>query len=269
MRDLPKHLVIWGILLLELFPFWLMLQTSLKDNRLFYENPFLPAPPSQWVWSNYLEAGRLLLPAIANSLAVAVVVTVGTLFFALLGAYFYGRKRLPWSRPLWIVFLSVMLLPAGVNLVPLFSLLDQLNLVNSLFGLTALGIAGGQAFCILLLRSQIEDIPREYFDAAEMDGASHWSQLWHIALPFCKPALATLAVLVFLNQWNDFLLPLILLRDPELFTVSVRLIYLDGEYIKHWGQLTAAFTLATLPLLFILLAASGVFVRGFGRPSLR
>ncbi|MCS7008808.1 MAG: carbohydrate ABC transporter permease, partial [Chthoniobacterales bacterium] len=218
---------------------------------------------------NYKEALGILLPGVVNSLALSGVVTVGTLFLALMGAYFFARYRMPLSGFLWWVFLVLMLLPAVVNLVPLFSLLGRLKLLNSLVGLGLVGIAGGQVFCMYVLRGFIEEIPRDYFDAAEIDGASHWSQLWRIVVPFCWPVLATLGVLVFVNQWNDFLVPLVALRDPELFPVGVRLIYLDGEYIKRWGVITAAFTVSSLPLLVLFLIASGAFVRGFERPFLR
>lgn len=268
-REWPKHLAIWLLLGLELFPFYMMMQISLKDNRMFYENTWLPALPWQWVWENYAHAARLILPYVANSLVVSVSGTVGCLALALLGAYFFARYRMPFSGVLWSVFLLLMLLPGIANIVTLFSLLKTLNLLNTLWALIILAISGGQVFCIYVLRNFIEDLPRDLFEAAEMDGASHFAQLLNIVIPMSGPIIGTLAILQFLGSWNDFLMPLIVLRDPELFTIGVGLIYLDGEYVKQWGRIMAAFFLASLPLIIIFLFTMKLFVRGLSSSALK
>jgi hypothetical protein len=102
-------------------------------------------------------------------------------------------------------------------------------------------------FNIFVLRNFIEDLPKDLFEAAEMDGASHFQQIRNIVIPMSAPIIGTLSILAFLAKWNDFLLPLIVLRDKELFTLGVGLIYLDGEYVKQWGQIMAAYFLASLP----------------------
>lgn len=264
-----SHLVIWAILALELLPFYMMVQISQKDNLMFLENPWLPAALSSWVWENYAHAFRIVFPYVANSIVVAVAATVGCLLFSLMGAYFFARYKLPFSNLLWAGFLTLMLMPAITNIVPLFVLLKQLHLLNSLYALVILGMAGGQVFCIYMLRNFIEEIPKDLFEAAEIDGASHWLQLTHIVIPMCGSILATLGILQFLSSWNDFLMPLVVLRDPELYTIGVGLIYLDGEYVKNWGEIMAAFLLSSLPMIVLFLFSMKLFVRGLSQGFLK
>jgi ABC-type glycerol-3-phosphate transport system permease component len=268
-RDFSKHFWIWIILGVELLPFYMMLQISLKDNAIFLENTWLPSSPVTWLWENYVFAVKLILPYVANTVVVAVTATAGTLILALFGAYFFARYKMPFSNFLWSAFLLLMLLPGVANIVPLFALLKQLNLLNTLYALIILGIAGGQVFCIYVLRNFIEDIPKDLFEAAEMDGASHVHQLRNVVIPMSGSILGTLAILMFLGHWNDFLMPLIVLRDPELFTIGVGLIYLDGEYVKQWGKIMAAFFVASLPLILIFLFTMKLFVRGLGSGALK
>lgn len=267
--DWPKHLLIWLILAVELLPLYMMLQISMKDDAIFLDNTWLPSNPLTWMWENYIFAVNLVLPYVANTVVVAVSATVGTLSLALLGAYFFARYKMPFSGVLWSLFLLLMLLPGVANIVPLFALLKQLNLLNTLYALIIIGIAGGQVFCIYVLRNFIEDIPKDLFEAAEMDGASHFNQLRNVVIPMSGSIIGTLAILTFLGQWNDFLMPLIVLRDPELFTIGVGLIYLDGEYVKQWGKIMAAFFIASLPLIIIFLFTMKLFVRGLSSGALK
>lgn len=267
--DWSKHLFIWIILSVELLPFYMMLQISLKDNAIFLENTWLPSSPLTWVWSNYVAAVQLVLPYVANTVVVAVCATVGTLILAIFGAYFFARYKMPFGGFLWAAFLLLMLLPGVANIVPLFALLKNLNLLNTLYALIILGIAGGQVFCIYVLRNFIEDIPRDLFEAAEMDGASHLNQILNVVIPMSGAIIGTLSILTFLGSWNDFLMPLIILRDPELFTIGVGLIYLDGEYVKEWGKIMAAFFVASLPLIIIFLFTMKLFVRGLGSGAIK
>ncbi len=269
LREGVKHVCILSLLAIELLPFYMMLQMSFKSNQMFYENPWLPAAPSEWVWANFAFAARLILPYVANSLVVSVTATAGCLAFAILGAYFFSRYTVPGSRFLWAAYLLIMLMPSVTNIVPLFAVLDSLNLLNTLWALIALGIAGGQVFCIFILREFIKEIPRDLFEAAEMDGASHLRQILHVVIPFSGPILGTLAILQFLASWNDFLMPLIVLRDPSLFTIGVGLIYLDGEYVKEWGRIMAAFFLASIPLIILFLSTMKLFVRGLSAGAVK
>ncbi len=267
--DVPKHVVIWLIMLVELFPLYMMIQISFKDNAGFLRNPWLPGPISEWHWSNWAFGADLILPYIANTVFVAVTGTVAGLAIALLGAYFFARYKMPFSSILWSAFLVLMLMPGVANIVPLFALLKSMNLLNTLWALIVLGISGMQVFNTYLLRNFIEEIPKDLFEAAEMDGASHLRQLFNIVIPMSGPIIGTLAILSFLGAWNDFMMPLIVLRDRELFTLGVGLIYLDGEYIKQWGKIMAAFFIASIPLIIIFLFTMKLFVRGLSSGAMK
>lgn len=315
-RDGSKHLVIWLFLLIELFPLYMMMQVSFKDNSSFIQNPWVPTPPytvtevirtldgdtqektrvASWTEvftgakaspdrdvasltkqfdisvynvSNWGFGLKLIGPYIANTVFVAVTGTVTTMFFALLGAYFFARYQMPFSGFLWSAFLLLMLLPGVANIVPLFILLKDLSLLNTLWALIIVGIAGGQVFNIFVLRNFIEDLPKDLFEAAEMDGASHFQQMMNIVVPMSGPIIGTLSILAFLGKWNDFLLPLIVLRDKELFTLGVGLIYLDGEYVKQWGQIMAAYFIASIPLIIIFLFTMRLFVKGLSAGAVK
>lgn len=212
---------------------------------------------------------KLIGPYIANTVFVAVTGTFVTLCLAILGAYFFARYKMPFSGVLWSAFLLLMLMPGVANIVPLFSLLKEFSLLNTLWALIIVGVAGGQVFNIFVLRSFIEDLPKDLFEAAEMDGASHLDQIRNVVIPMSGSIIGTLSILCFLGQWNDFLLSLIILRDKELFTLGVGLIYLDGEYVKQWGQLMAAYFIASIPLIVIFLFCMRLFVRGLSAGAVK
>jgi len=268
-RDWSKHLFILFFILIELFPLYMMFQVSFKDNATFIRQPWLPINPLSWHWENWNFAFHLILPYIANTVFVAVTGTVCSLFLAILGAYFFARHKLPFSGLLWAAFLALMLMPSVVNITPLFMLLKSLKLLNTLWALVLVGIASGQVFSIFVLRNFIEDLPRDLFEAAEMDGASHLQQVFNVVIPMSGPIIGTLAILSFLSMWNDFLLPLIVLRDKELFTLGVGLIYLDGEYVKQWGQIMAAYFVASIPLIIVFLFTMRLFVRGLSAGAIK
>lgn len=317
-KDWPKHLVILAFIIIELFPFYMMMQVSFKDNASFIQNPWVPSAPfsvtetyrspdetiiskdrtARWseVFKGEVTAPRgdatfqggeirfdlgvyklsnwgfglkLIGPYIANTVFVAVTGTVVTLFLALIGAYFFARYKMPFSGVLWGAFILLMLLPGVANIVPLFTLLKDLSLLNTLWALIIVGIAGGQVFNLFVLRNFIEDLPKDLFEAAEMDGASHFKQIVNVVIPMSGPIIGTLAILAFLGKWNDFLLPLIVLRDKELFTLGVGLIYLDGEYVKQWGQIMAAYFIASIPLIIIFLFCMRLFVRGLSAGAIK
>ncbi len=268
-KDWPKHVFIAIVLGIELLPLYMMWQISFKDNAGFIQNPWFPSNPLDWKWANYIFAAKLILPYVANTVFVAVSGTVISLALALCGAYFFARYKMPFSTVLWSAFMVLMLLPGIANIVPLFSLLKDLNLLNTLYALIVVGVAGGQVFNIFVLRGFIEDIPKDLFEAAEMDGAGHFQQIVNIVVPMSGSIIGTLSILAFLGKWNEFLLPLIVLRDKELFTLGVGLIYLDGEYVKQWGQIMAAYFLASIPLIILFLFTMRLFVKGLSQGAIK
>jgi len=257
-----KHAIIFLVLGLELVPIYMMLQISFKDNQTFLTNPWLPNPPDDWRWGNYAYAFKLVLPYLANTVFIAVLTVSGGLACAIMAAYFFARYRMPFREILFGIFLFLMIMPSVANLVPLFNLLTNLSLINTLWAIIIVGTAGAQAFNIFILRNFIEDLPYELFEAAEVDGASHIQQIWHVVVPTCGSIISTLAILMFIREWNEYLLPLVVLRDKELFPLGVGLIYMDGESIKRWGHIMAVYTVASIPLMLLFLLSMRAFIRG-------
>jgi ABC-type glycerol-3-phosphate transport system permease component len=204
----------------------------------------------------------MVIPSVANSLFVATSSTALTLVLGLCGAYFFARVRMPLSRLLWNAILLLMMMPAIANLVPLFRLLRDINLLNTLTALVIVGVSGGQVFAIFVLRNFVADIPQDLFEAAEIDGASHVQQMVRVVLPLSAPILGTVGVMHFVHQWNDFVLPLIVIHDQSRLPVMVQLLRLAGEYIKFWGPLMAGYAIACLPVILLFVFSMKLFVRG-------
>jgi len=253
-----KHATIWGVLVFAFLPLYLMLVVSLKDNPQFYEKPAVLTTPFHW--NNWSEAWNVIAPTIANSIFISTFSTLFTLVLALGAAYFFARAKLPMAGLLWNGILILMMMPTIANLIPLFRLLGDLNLLNTLTALVIVGAAAGQAFAIFVLRNFVADIPQDLFEAAEIDGASHFRQMILIVLPLSGPILGTIGVMTFLTNWNDFVLPLIVIRDHSRLPVMVALLRLSGEYIKFWGPLMAGYGLASIPVIFLFICSMKLFV---------
>ncbi len=265
--EFSKHLVLWVTLFFAFVPMYLMLNISLKDNEQFARNPWLPEAPFHW--DNYSKAWELIGGTIFNTAFVAISTTVLTLVFATIGAFFFARYRMPGSKFLFGIFMVLMMYPAVANMVPLFKLITSLGLYNTHFALILPAIAGGQAFNIFVLRNFIEDIPQDLFDAVEIDGGNMLCQIRHIVVPMSLPILGTLGILTIIGQWNNFVSPLLYLRDTNLQTISVALLNLEGEYTKHWGQLMAGYTIASLPLVLLFLFCMNLFIKGLSSGAVK
>ena len=255
-----KHAFIWFVLAFAFLPLYLMIVVSVKDNQQFYLAPATVTQPMHW--ENWRTAWDAVTPTVANSLFISTSSTLLTLFFALCGAYFFARLRVPLSNFIWNAILLLMMMPAIANLVPLFILLRDMNLLNTLSALIIVGVSGGQIFGIFMLRNFISDIPQDLFEAAEIDGANHFQQIRHVVLPLSGPILGTIGVMHFIGAWNDFILPLIIMRDHARLPVMVQLLRMAGEYIKLWGPLMAGYAIASIPIIILFVFAQRLFIKG-------
>jgi len=235
-------------------PDWPQVRLSTKDT---------------WHWENWKVAWDTVGTYIFNTIVVAVTAVVLALCCSIAAGFFFARYRMPGTTFLWYFFLVLMLMPGVANLVPLFILLRDMNLINSLMALVILGISGAQVVQIFILRNFIEEIPQDMFDAADVDGASPFRQVLYIVLPMSGSVISTLAILQFISVWNDFLLPFIIIRDDALLTLAAGLIKLDGEYVKQWGEMMAGYSIASLPLVLIFLFTMRLFVRGIAAGAVK
>jgi ABC-type glycerol-3-phosphate transport system permease component len=255
-----KHAFIWFVLAFAFLPLYLMIIVSLKDNNQFYLAPTTLTQPIHW--SNWSTAWQMISPTVANSIFLSTTATFFIVIFGLAGAYFFARLKVPLSSFLWNALLLLMMMPMIANLVPLFILLRDMSLLNTLTALILVGASGGQAFAIFVFRNFIADIPQDLFEAAEIDGANHFQQLKLVVIPLSGPIMGTIAVMQFLGQWNEFVMPLIVMREQARLPVTVQLIRMAGEYIKLWGPLMAGYAIASIPVIILFTFSMKLFVKG-------
>ena len=255
-----KHGFIWFVLAFAFLPLYLMAIVSLKTNQQFYEAPARLSPPLHW--ENFTAAWRMIAPTVANSVFITISATLITIWFSLWASYFFARVKAPLTNFLWNAILILMMLPTIANLVPLFRLLGDLQLLNTLTALVVVSASGGQVYAIFTLKNFIADIPQELFDSAEVDGANHFDQVRVIVIPQAGAILGTVGVMHFITEWNNFLLPLIVMRDHDRLPVMVQLLRMSGEYLKFWGPLMAGYALASIPIIILFLFTMRLFMRG-------
>lgn len=254
-------LVLFGICFI--LPFVWMVSTSFKDAGQAFQFPpqWIPNPLTfenyQSVWSGYVPFGRFYL----NTIFVVAMVEIGTLTSCTLVAYSFSRLHW-WGRNFWFaVLLATMMLPFHVTMIPVYVIFRSIGWIDTLKPLIVPSFFGS-AFYIFLLRQFFSTIPQELEDAARVDGCSSFRILWQILLPLSGPVLVTIAIFTFVGTWNDFTGPLIYLESVEKMTVSVGLAMYQGTYSTNWPQLTAASTLAMLPILIMFGLAQRYFVQG-------
>lgn len=251
------------------FPLFWTLMGSLKTPADLAKFPPVWIPPDiQWV--NYVKIfGISRIPVTTwalNSFIVVVLGTTGTVITASLVAYSFARFEYRGRDTLFMITLATLMIPAQVTLIPQFVLFHRLGWINTLLPLWVPLWFGGGAFAIFLMRQFFLSLPRDLDEAALIDGASYFRIFWSILLPLCKPVLATLAIIMIIELWGDFLGPLIYLNSPEKFTVAVGLQFFNsvpdvgGEPMKH--LLMAACVLSMLPIIIVFFIGQRFFVQG-------
>jgi len=255
------HVVMYALAFITVAPFLWMVLTSFKGL-----GDIMVYPPSWWPkhgsLNNYIDAlqaapfGRYY----ANSLFVAISVTLGQMVTCSMAAYAFARLKFRGRDALFYVFLGTMMIPGQVTMIPSFMVLYWLGWIDTYQALIVPGLAS--AFGTFLLRQFFMTIPSELEEAASIDGCSRWGILWRIILPLAKPALATLAVFTFMGVFNDFLWALIVVNSEEMRTVQLGLAIFRDRYQTDWGQLMAGSVMATLPILLLFFVAQKYFIQG-------
>jgi ABC-type glycerol-3-phosphate transport system permease component len=274
--EILKHGFVLLVLMAAFFPLYMMFNISTKTNTEFYRNPWYPeglmtnpVQQAEVVGKNYETGFNTVYSSVPNTIFLAVVTTGCTLAAAILSAYVFARFQFPLKRLFWSLLLVLMLMPGVANLIPLFVLLRELNLLNTYTALVLTGTAAGQVFNLYILRNYVEDTPDALFEAAEVDGAGHLGQIWNIVIPMNGSIIATLACLSVIRVWNNFLLPLLVIRDPERLPIAVQLFRLEGAYVRIWGPTMAAYAVAAVPLIILFVFTMRFFIRGVGAGSVK
>ncbi|HXJ79908.1 MAG TPA: carbohydrate ABC transporter permease [Candidatus Methylomirabilis sp.] len=258
-------LVVNGILLgtaaISVFPLLWMLSVSLMSpgEASVYPPPFLPAHATI---ENYrelfarVEVGRYVV----NSVLITAAVTALSLGFNVAAGYAFAKLAFAGRDRIFRLLLAALVIPSQVAMVPLFLLCKQLGLVNSYGGVIVPAMAG--IFGVFLVRQYALSIPSELLEAARIDGASEFRIFRSVVVPVLKPIIVTLAVFTLLGTWNDFMWPLIVLTDKELYTLPVALASLSREHVQDNELMMAGSVLTTMPVLLVFLLLQRYYIAG-------
>lgn len=195
-----------------------------------------------------------------NSSIVAVSVTFFNLLFNSMAGYALARIRFPGNQFFFFLILAVIVVPGQITLLPKFLILKSLGWLNSYQGLIVPAIVN--ATFIFMMRQFFVNFPKELEEAAALDGLNRFETFFEIVLPLAKPALAAQTIFIFMGSWNEFLLPLTIVANPEMFTLPIGLNAFKGQYITYWNYIMAASMVFTLPALAIYAFFNRYFVRG-------
>lgn len=246
---------------LTVFPLLWMVSASLMapGEASTYPPPLLPAQPTLQHYRELFGNVGLGRQAL-NSLLISVLATLLSLAFNLSAGYAFAKLKFAGRERIFRTLLAALVIPGQVAMMPLFLMLKQMGLVNTYAGALVPWLAG--VFGIFLVRQYAMGLPDDILEAARIDGAGEWRIFRSIVLPLLKPIVVTLAVLVFLGSWNDFMWPLIVLTDRELQTLPVALAGLSREHVQDVELMMAGSVLTVLPVLLLFLVLQRHYMSG-------
>ncbi|MBC7121689.1 MAG: carbohydrate ABC transporter permease [Pseudothermotoga sp.] len=256
------------VALAMLVPFFWMFSTSLKSLGEVFEYPprWIPSQPR---WENYARVwsvvpfGRYLL----NSVVVSGSITLLHLFVASLSAFAFARLNFPGRDRLFLLYLATLMVPGQVTMIPNFILIKLLRLTDTYTGLILPNVF--TAFGVFLLRQFFMTIPKDYEDAARIDGASRFYIYSRIILPLSVPALSTLAIFTFVFQWNNLLWPLVVVSKDSMKTITLGLASFQGMYGTTWNLLMAAAVMGVLPSILAFVIGQKYLIKGITLTGLK
>jgi len=263
------YIVLFLGVVIAVAPFVVTTLSSLKTMPEVVQGIFgLPESPK---WQNYQQAwvqgrfGRFFL----NSVLVVIGVVIPSLFLSTLTGYAFARFRFRGSRMIFAFFLLGMVVPLQAVVIPLFYLMRELGLLDSLWALILPQIALSLSFGTLLMRQAFVAIPREIAEASIVDGASSWNTLWDVMFPLARPLVSTAALMFFIWTWNEFLLPLVVNVDEQYQTLPVGLLYFQQRYTANVPVLAAGATIIFLPLTLIFILFQRQLVEGVTQGAIK
>jgi multiple sugar transport system permease protein len=258
----PTLLILFVALLATIIPFYWMVNTSLQTRENVFHWPPLLWPNPIYT-DNYARVFELMPMANAlwNSIKISTLATVGTLLTSSMAAYAFAKIRFRGKSALFMGFLSTIMIPGQVTLIPLFIVFSRLGWIDTHLPLMVPFILLN-AYGVFLLRQFMLGIPDAYVEAAKLDGANHLQIYARVILPLCKPALIALGLFSFIGNWNNFLGPLIFLNTDKNFTVPLIINSFRTVYNVEWGLLMAASVISIVPCLIIYLIGQRHFVEG-------
>ncbi len=262
-------LIAWAILII--FPFVWMVMTSFKADQEIFFSPW--ALPSTLHWDNFTRAwnSASIGPYFINSLIVLAGSLTLTLLFSSMAAYVLARYDFPGSKIIYYAFMAGLMFPIFLALVPLFFVVRDLGMLSTYQGLILVYTAYSLPFSIFFLYSFFRSLPTEVAEAALVDGASHWTIFLRVMLPMAQPGLVSIGLFNFIGQWNQFILPLVLVSDRDRYVLAQGLAFLAIQqgYQNDWSALFAGLTITTIPLLVVYVIFQGKLEKGLTAGALK
>ncbi|NOV01138.1 carbohydrate ABC transporter permease [Paenibacillus planticolens] len=244
-------LIAWAVCVL--YPLIWTILSALKDNQQFFLGKPWDIPKLPLLWSNfsYVWGKYNFGHNFMNSLVVTLVSTIFGVLLSATTAYVIARFTFRGNGLLYYSYLSYMMIPTFLGIIPLFFLLNDLHLTNNLFGLILVYMVTAVPFAVFVLVSFFKSLPSELEEAASIDGASHYGIFFRIMLPLAKPGLMSVAIITVLNIWNEYVFALVLINDPTKYTIPVAIAVMQGEmqYRTEWGPLFAALIISMGPTI--------------------
>lgn len=255
------YLVALLIAFIAMVPFVWMISTSLKTRGALMSIPieWVPEHPTPDAYLTVFERFPFF-QTILNSLFISVSYTVLTLLSASMAAYAFTKIRFRGSGLVLGLYLATMMIPTQVTMIPLFVVMNQLGLINHYASVILPSIF--KPFAVFMLVQQMRTIPGDYLDAAKIDGASTFRIYRSVMLPLCVPTLATLSITTFMESWNDYLWPLLMLTDRAKMTLPIALSTLNGQYNTEYNVLMAGSLISMIPILLLYIFAQKYFKNG-------
>lgn len=256
-----EHAVLVAIGILFVSPILFVLATSFMSSNQTLTASLWPNP---WNWSNYSKAFTQvpLLLWFKNSAMYSILATVFMLLSSIPAAYVLAKVKFRFANAIFLGIIVAMLLPPQVTIVPIYIMWAKLGLTGTLWPLILPNLLG-DAFSIFLLRQFFLTIPREYLDAARVDGCGEWGALLRIIIPMARPGIAASGIFLFFKAWNDYFGPLLYTSEnPSAWPVSYGLATFHGSHGTDWGTTMAVTMLVTIPVVIIFFFAQRTFVEG-------
>jgi ABC-type glycerol-3-phosphate transport system permease component len=264
-----RYLLLLFVLVISIGPFAWQVSTSLKgpsESIFAFPPQFIPESPTLDNYRAVLSAlpvGRYLL----NSSFIAVGAVVGNCLFGAMAGYAMARMQFRGRQVLFALMIATLIIPFEVIMISVFLVTRDLGLIDTRIGaLLPLAIT---VLSIFIMRQAFVSLHPEIEEAARVDGANEWQLFSRIALPSARGSLAVVAIFSFMAAWDDFLWPLIVLRDPSKFTLTVGLVFLDGQFSADQRLIAAGTIIAILPVLALFVALQKQFFRGVGQAAVK
>lgn len=255
--------------LLFLIPFYYVISNSLKPFSEILTNT--SSLPSTFEFGNYLNAFEKLnfLKVFSNSLLITIASNIVLVVFCSMAAYMLVRTKKKISTIIFMSFVAAMIIPFQSIMIPLIKTASSLHLLNSIWGLVFMYLGFGSGMTIFLYHGFIKGIPVELEEAAIMDGCSRFGVFWRIVFPLLKPITVTIIILNSLWIWNDYLLPSLVLQNPELRTIPLATYFFFGQYTKQWDLALAALMIGIVPLLIFFFSMQKHIIQGITSGSIK